>query len=211
MSKGAHTRERIIEHAYRVAARDGLEGLSIGSLASDLGLSKSGLFAHFGSKEVLQVEVLKAGVSQFEQFVIRPALAAPRGEPRIQALFERWLAWVEHTESTGGCLLVSASAELDDRPGPARDFLAATERQYMGVLAKAVRIAIEEGHFRPDVDPKQFAFEWKGVMLAHHEAVRLMRDPAAVSMARTALARLLASARRGGTDDSKAPQPEPVS
>jgi AcrR family transcriptional regulator len=195
MSKGTATRERIVEHAYRVATRDGLEGLSIGTLATDLGLSKSGLFAHFGSKEALQVEVLKAGAAQFEQVAIRPAIQAPRGEPRVQALFDHWLAWMEHPDHLGGCLLTAASVELDDRPGPPRDYLAFTERQHMGVLAKAVRMAIDEGHFSPDVDPKQFAFEWKGIMLAFHETVRLMRDPAAGTLARTAFARLMASAR----------------
>jgi AcrR family transcriptional regulator len=208
MSKGAHTRERIIEHAYRVATRDGLQGLSIGSLASDLGLSKSGLFAHFGSKEVLQVEVLRAGAAEFERTVIRPALQAPRGEPRVQALFESWLAWMERANRECGCLLVNASVELDDRPGPPRDYLAATERQFLGVLAKAARIAIEEGHFRSDVDPKQFAFVWKGIMLAYHEAVRLLRDPTAASLARSAFARLVAWARRSESDDRAALQPE---
>ncbi|HEX7927290.1 MAG TPA: TetR/AcrR family transcriptional regulator, partial [bacterium] len=183
----------------RVATRDGLEGLSIGTLATDLGLSKSGLFAHFGSKEALQVEVLKAGVARFEAVAIRPALSAPRGEPRVQALFDHWLGWMEHTEEFGGCLITAASVELDDRPGPPRDYLAYIERQHMGVLAKAVRMAIDEGHFQQEVDPKQFAFEWKGIILAYHETVRLMRDPAALTMARNAFARLMASARKAPT------------
>lgn len=195
MSKGTETRERIVEHAYGVATRDGLEGLSIGALATDLGLSKSGLFAHFGSKEALQVEVLKTGAARFEDMCIRPALRAPRGEPRVQALFDHWLAWMDHPGNLGGCLLTAASVELDDRPGPPRDFLSFTQRQHMGVLAKAVRMAIDEGHFRPDVDPKQFAFEWKGIMLAYHETVRMLRDPTAASLARSAFARLMASAR----------------
>jgi AcrR family transcriptional regulator len=194
MSKGTETRERIIEHAYRVATCDGLEGLSIGTLAADLRLSKSGLFAHFGSKEALQIDVLKTAATQFEQAAILPALRASRGEPRVRALFELWLAWMDRPENVGGCLLTAAAAELDDRPGAPRDFLCFTEKQHMGVLAKAARLAVSEGHFRPEVDTKQFAFEWKGIMLAYHQTARLMCDPAAPALARAAFERLLASA-----------------
>ncbi|HKV07988.1 MAG TPA: TetR/AcrR family transcriptional regulator, partial [Thermoanaerobaculia bacterium] len=94
MGKGAETRERIVEQALRLASRDGLEGLTIGSLSSELGLSKSGLFAHFGSKDELQLQVLRAAVERFEEAVVEPALAAPRGEPRLRSFFERWLAWM---------------------------------------------------------------------------------------------------------------------
>ncbi len=193
MSKGTETRERIVEHAYRVATRDGLEGLSIGTLATDLGLSKSGLFAHFGSKEALQVDVLKAASESFEELAIRPALHAPRGEPRVRALFELWLQWMDRPENVCGCLLTAAAAELDDRPGPPRDYLNFTEKQHMGMLVKAARLAVGEGHFRPDTDTKLFAFEWKGIMLAYHQLTRLLRDPAAESLARAAFERLIAS------------------
>ena len=103
MGKGSETRDRIVEQAVRLASRDGLEGLTIGTLSAELGLSKSGLFAHFGSKDELQLQVLQAAVQRFEIEVIRPALAAPRGEPRIRVLFERWLTWVNGEDSPGGC------------------------------------------------------------------------------------------------------------
>src|SRR4051812_39686689 len=113
MSKGAETRDRIVEHAMRLASRDGLDGLTVAGLAGELGLSKSGLFAHFGSKDTLQVEVLEAATARFRDTVMRPALKAPRGEPRIRAMFERWLAWGDDPSMPGGCIIVAACAEFD--------------------------------------------------------------------------------------------------
>src|SRR3954470_3654513 len=124
MSEGTETRDRILDQTVRLASRDGLEGLTIGTLSSELHLSKSGLFAHFGSKDELQLQVLHAAVAKFNETVVRPALAAPRGEPRIRAFFEHWLAWADNPEMPGGCIFVTASVELDDRPGPQRDFFA---------------------------------------------------------------------------------------
>ena len=123
MGKGEITRHAILERATALASRSGLEGISIGHLAEDLGLSKSGLFAHFGSKEALQVEILRFAAERFVENVVRPALAQPRGEPRVRAIFERWIAWDRSHSVPGGCLFVAAASELDDRPGPARDEL----------------------------------------------------------------------------------------
>src|SRR5215212_5750308 len=106
MSKGEQTRERILDRAFRLASRDGLEGLSIGVLAGELGLSKSGLFAHFGSKEELQLEVLREAAARFESQVMRPAFKAARGEPRVRALFENWVHWVQDASSPGGCVFL---------------------------------------------------------------------------------------------------------
>src|SRR4051812_23660640 len=106
MSKGTETRERILDHAFRVASRDGVEGLTIGALATELGMSKSGLFAHFGSKEDLQIEVLRAASERFALNVVRPAINAPRGEPRVKKLFENWFKWVSGSISAGGCIFV---------------------------------------------------------------------------------------------------------
>lgn len=191
MGKGAETRERILDQAVRIASRDGLEGLTIGSLSSELGLSKSGLFAHFGSKDELQLQVLQAAVERFTENVIRPSLSAPRGEPRIRALFENWLAWSNAPEMPGGCVLVAASTELDDRPGPQRDFLAQAFRSRADFMAKAARLAVEAGHFRADLDPRQFAFEVDAVVLGYHHAQRLMRNPDAGDLARGSFERLL--------------------
>src|SRR5262245_43778046 len=107
MSKGDETRERILDRAFRMAARDGLEGLSIGGLADELGMSKSGLFAHFGSKEDLQIEMMRAAAQRFEEFVWHPAVKAPRGEPRLRKLVERWLLWINEPSMPGGCLFVA--------------------------------------------------------------------------------------------------------
>lgn len=193
MGKGAETRERILEQAVRLASRDGLEGLTIGSLSSELGLSKSGLFAHFGSKDELQLQVLQAAVARFNDIVTRPALAAPRGEPRIRAFFEHWLEWSNHPSMPGGCVFVAAAAELDDRTGPARDYLARAQRDRAVFLAKAARLAVEAGHFRAGIDPEQFAFDMDCIALGYHHAQRLLRDPRAGERARSAFERLLAS------------------
>jgi AcrR family transcriptional regulator len=195
MGKGSETKERILEQAVRIASRDGLEGLTIGSLSSELGLSKSGLFAHFGSKEELQCQVLQAAASGFQDGVIRPAIAAPRGEPRIRALFERWLAWSNRSDMPGGCLLIAASIELDDRPGPQRDYLVLAHRGRVAALAKAASLAIEAGHFRRDLNPEQFAFDFYSITLGYHDHQRLLHDPRAEERARNAFERLLDDCR----------------
>jgi AcrR family transcriptional regulator len=200
MSKGDATRERILERAFRLASRDGLEGLSIGGLAGELGLSKSGLFAHFGSKEELQVEVLRAAAARFEAQVMRPAFRASRGEPRVRAWFENWLQWIQDASSPGGCLFLAASTELDDKEGRPRDFLVGMQRQLLAALARAASLAIEAGHFRGDLDCDQFAFELYGVMLGHHHFRRLLRDPRADARTRAAFDHLLEAARSRAPD-----------
>jgi AcrR family transcriptional regulator len=195
MGKGSETRERILEQAVRLASRDGLEGLTIGTLSSELGLSKSGLFAHFGSKDELQMQVLQAMTARFEDTVIRPALAAPRGEPRLRALFDKWIEWADDPGMPGGCPLMTASIEFDDRPGPQREFLASAQQRSFEFMTKAVRLAIEAGHFRADLDPAQIAFEFDSLIHGYNYASRLLRDPKAGERVRTAFERLLASSR----------------
>jgi AcrR family transcriptional regulator len=198
MGKGEITRQAILERATALASRSGLEGLSIGHLAEDLGLSKSGLFAHFGSKEALQVEILRFAAERFVEHVVRPALAQPRGEPRVRAIFERWIGWSRSHSVPGGCLFVAAASELDDRPGPARDELVRLQRDWMDTIAISFRSGITEGHFRADADPEQFAHDLYSVALGYHHAQRLLRDPAAHSRARASVEALLAAARRRG-------------
>src|SRR5690242_13771922 len=123
MRKGEATHQAILSRAMILASRIGLEGLTIGKLASDLRLSKSGLFAHFQAKEKLQIQVLDTAANAFLEGVIRPALQAPRGEQRVRKLVENWLEWAKHKNEDGGCIFVSAAAELDDRPGVVRDHL----------------------------------------------------------------------------------------
>lgn len=191
MGKGAETRERILEHATRMASRDGLGGLTVAGLAAELGLSKSGLFAHFGSKDALQIQVLEAAVQRFRDVVVRPALKAPRGRPRLVALFDRWLSWGNDAATPGGCIFVAASIELDDHPGPPRDFLVATQKEWIATLVKAAQLAVEVGHFRSDLDPEQLAFELYGLLLGYQHRKRLLDDPRADAMIRVAFQRLL--------------------
>jgi AcrR family transcriptional regulator len=194
MSKGTATRQAVLDEAARVASRVGLGGLTIGSLATATQLSKSGLFAHFQSKESLQLQLLEHTRARFIEQVVRPALAAPRGEPRMRELFGRWLAW--NTEGLpGGCLFVAASAEVDDQPGPVRDRLAQDQRDWLDTVAQVFRTGIAEGHFRPDADPEQFAYELHGTLLAYHHASRLLGDPDATARATRALEALLLAAR----------------
>jgi len=193
--KGDQTRSSILDQALRLASELGLEGATIGRLAAAADLSKSGLFAHFASKEDLQVRTLEHAAERFVEVVVRPALAAPRGEPRLRALFDGWLRWPHAVPQPGGCIFVAAAVELDDRPGPARDRLVRLQREWLDVIAGAVRLAVGEGHFRREVDPEQFAFETYGVMLGCHHATRLLRDPRAEARARRAFEALVAAAR----------------
>jgi AcrR family transcriptional regulator len=194
MSKGTTTKQAVLDEAARLASTVGLGGLTIGSLAASTRLSKSGLFAHFQSKESLQLQLLDHTRARFVDLVIGPVLAAPRGEPRVRELFRRWLAW-DADALPGGCLFVAASAEFDDQPGPVRDRLVRDQRDWMDTLAQVFRSGVTEGHFRPDADPEQFAYDLHGVMLAYHHASRLLGDPDAAARATRAFEALLLAAR----------------
>ncbi len=192
MRKGERTKALILNEALALASQVGLEGLSIGSLAGRLEMSKSGLFAHFGSKQDLQLQTLKQAQLRFEETVFRPALKAPRGVPRLRALFANWLTWVERNdEPPGGSLMFAASLEYDDRPGAVRDVLVAGQRELRGAIAKVIRVAIDEEHLRPETDPWQLTFELFGIVLAAHHDRRLLGDARAPERARSALERLI--------------------
>ncbi|PSL06096.1 TetR family transcriptional regulator [Haloactinopolyspora alba] len=184
----------ILGHGVDAAYRVGLGGLSIGHLATATGMSKSGLFAHFRSKEQLQLEVLREAREQFVDAVVRPALAAPRGEPRVRELFERWVTCGK-ARMPGGCLFVKAATELDEQLGPVRDQLARDHRDLYDTIARMFRGGITEGHFRADADPVQFAADLDGVMLSYYHAHRLLDDDGAEARARRALDTLLDAAR----------------
>lgn len=194
MSKGAATRSGILDEAVQVASRAGFGGLSIGLLAEQTQMSKSGLFAHFRSKEQLQLQTLARAREKFVDLVVRPALATERGEPRVRALFESWLAWSEDALD-GGCIFVAAAAELDDQPGPLRDALVRSERDWLELVATVAGTAVSEGEFREGLDTDQFAFEVHGVMLAHQHGTRLLRDEHAPGRTRRAFETLLDQAR----------------
>jgi AcrR family transcriptional regulator len=195
VSKGESTRDAILDQAMAVASTEGLGGLSIGDLAKRVGMSKSGLFAHFDSKEALQLEVLDLAIARFVDHVMAPALRAPRGEPRLRAIFDRWLLWERAGFQPGGCLFMATADELDDRPGPLRDRLVASQRDWLQALATAVRIGVEEGHLRRDLDVEQLAHDVYGVMLAYHHFSRLMRDPDAERRARRSFDQLIAASK----------------
>lgn len=194
MSKGERTRAAILDRATGLASQVGLTGLTIGVLADELKLSKSGLFAHFQSKEALQIDVLEHAAGRFSETVVRPALREPRGAPRLRALFERWIAWERDVALPGGCIFVAATAELDDRPGPVRDRLVALQADWINVLATSFRKGIESGLFRSGADPDQFAQDMYGIMLAFHFHTRLMQDVGAEARARRAFDTLLEGA-----------------
>jgi AcrR family transcriptional regulator len=194
--KGEQTRTLILDEAVALASQVGLEGLSIGSLAERLDLSKSGLFAHFGSKEDLQILTLRRAQALFQERVFSPALEHPRGLPRLRSLLSNWLSWIgESDDLPAGCLVLSASTEYDDRPGAVRDLLVAGQRELRGAIVKSIRLAIEEGHLAPRTDPWQLAFELYGIVLATHHDRRLLEDARSVTRAQDAIERLIQSHR----------------
>lgn len=194
MSKGDETRQAILDQAVDLASTLGFEKLTIGSLANATGMSKSGLFAHFRSKEQLQLQVLEEARRRFIDVVMRPAFKKPRGEARIRAIFENTFSRWEK-ELPGGCIFYAVSAELDDQPGPARDYLVQIQRDQRDALKRAVQMAVEEGQFRDDLDVDQFVFELGSITAAYHHFGRLMRDPAAERQARRAFESLLERSR----------------
>lgn len=167
-TKGAATREAIIERAFEIARFAGLEGLSIGPLAQAVGMSKSGVFAHFGSREDLQLAVIEHAATEFGSMVLIPALSQPRGLPRLRAIMHNWFEWVRG--NSGGCVLLGSVTEYDDRPGPLRDRVLANEQRWRSMLSRATQLAIDEGHLRPG-DTEQYAFELYAIPLTvHHKA-----------------------------------------
>jgi len=196
MGKGELTRQNILKHAAGLATEIGLDGLTIGRLADDLGLSKSGLFAHFQSKELLQLAAMEFAAQRFIDTAVKPSLSAPRGEPRVRAFFDNWLAWPKKSGLPGGCFFVAVASELDDKPGLVRDRCVQLQRDWLDALAQGVRIAVSEGHFRKDVDPDQFAYEMYGIMLVNHHFSRLLRDAKAEPRARKAFDALVSKSRK---------------
>jgi AcrR family transcriptional regulator len=203
--KGEATHEAILGHALELASVHGLEGISIGALARETGLSKSGLFAHFGSKEKLQIEILDAAAERFLDVVVRPARRERAGEPRLRRIFGNWLDWGGSRGSRdsgsgggalrGGCLFVASCFEFDDRPGPVRDHLVFLQRGWIDILARAVERGKEAGDFRTEIDARQFAHDLYGIVLGYYHAARLLGDPQAKTRARTAFEALIGNAR----------------
>lgn len=195
MTKGTDTREAILDIALAKASQVGLGALSIGELAKEAGMSKSGLFAHFESKENLQLEVMKSAAQRFIDRIVTPALRVPRGEPRVRALFEGWFRWAKDSKLPGGCLFIAAATELDDQPGPLRDFLVSSQRDWLAAFAQAAKIAVDEKHFRADLDTEKFARRVYSIILAYHHFSRLLHMADAETQARSEFDALLAESR----------------
>lgn len=191
-NKGRQTRAAILDAALGLASHMGLEGLSIGALADLMGMSKSGVFAHFGSREELQISVVREYHARFEAEVFQPCMKESRGLPRLRALFERWVRRVSQ-EIDSGCIYISGAVEFDDRPGPVRDALVEMVRAWHQALGRAIELAVEEGHLPADADPQQMLFEIHGLILALHHDARFLRTPGAPDRARAGFERILAS------------------
>ena len=191
MGKGEQTRQAIVDEAFSLASQIGVSGLSIGVLAERRRMSKSGLFAHFGSKEELQLAVLRESQERFADAVLRPALSEPRGLPRLRAVFLNWLDWTRTANLPGGCVINSAAAEFDDQPGPLRDEVRRALLALRQTLTTLVARAVEVGDLRADTDVQQFVFEVSGIYQATHQARRMLDDPEAARRALAAFDRLV--------------------
>ena len=190
MRKGAATREAIVGRALEQAVRVGLEGLSLGPLADSLELSKSGLFAHFKSKEALQLAVLEEAIGRFRARVVEPSLAEPRGRPRMEALVRRWFDWMEGEPDMRGCIFAVSAQEYDDRPGAIRDRLVASQPDWHETLARVAGDLPKAGKAPPDYC-RQLVFELAGVSLSFQQQSKLFRSPNARARAEEAVLRIL--------------------
>ncbi len=184
LQKGQQTKAAIVDAALGLATQIGLEGLSIGALAEVAGMSKSGVFAHFGSREELQISVVREYHTRFEQEVFYPALGSERGLPRLRAVFANWMQRTS-VEIDSGCIYISGAVEFDDRPGPVRDALAGSVRTWHAAMRRTITIAKEEGHLRADVDEDQMLFEIHGLILALHYEARFLQTPGSIARANT--------------------------
>jgi AcrR family transcriptional regulator len=192
MRKGELTRAAILDVALDLSSRDGLEGLTIGLLADKMNMSKSGVFAHFGSREDLQIEVLKLYHHHFEQEVFYPSVKEARGLPRLKGMFARWVKRVT-VEIASGCIYISGAVEYDDRPGAIREELEAMVLAWQTALFRCVEQATEMGHLRADTDPQQMVFEMYGLILALHHDARFIKRPGSVERAQLGFERLMQS------------------
>ena len=193
--KGERTRQSILERAVDLASVEGLEGLTIGRLADELGMSKSGLFAHFGSKEDLQLAVVETASQRFIREIYTPALKEPRGYPRLLAICRSWLSYVRRGVFPGGCFFAAASFEFDGRPGAVRNLVRRLMDDWIGALERAIRMAQDEGHIDPNVNPSQLAFEINALFFGANFSFHLRDDQEAIDRAQHAIEQRLESVR----------------
>ena len=190
LRKGEQTRAAIVDAALELASSHGLEGITIGGLAERMKMSKSGVFAHFGSREDLQIAVLKAYERRFVDEILMPALRERRGLARLRAIFGRWIER-SALEAASGCLWVSGASEYDDRPGAVREELVAMVGSWQRELSRAIQQAVEAGELAAGTDPADLVFDLYGVILVLHHDARLLNNPRAAARARRAFERLL--------------------
>jgi len=202
MQKGQLTKQIIVDAALGLAAQIGLEGLSIGALAEVTQMSKSGVFAHFGSREELQISVIREYYNRFSDEVFFPAMNEARGLPRVRALFANWMKRVA-VELQSGCIFISGAVAFDDRPGPVRDALASSVTTWLAALYRAVVQAKEEGQLDSPADEQQMAFEIHGLILALHYEARFLNNPDAIKHANKGFENILA--RYGKTSAPSSP------
>jgi len=191
LHKGQQTKAAIIDAALGLATHIGLEGLSIGALADVTGMSKSGVFAHFGSREELQISVVREYHQRFEQEVFYPAMAEERGLPRLRALFANWMQRTS-MEIDSGCIYISGAVEFDDREGPVRDALAGSVLTWMAAMKRAIQQCKECGQLQAGVDEEQMLFEIHGLILALHYEARFLKTPGSIGRATTGFDNILA-------------------
>lgn len=193
-ARGVRTRDAILRRAVDIASVDGLEGLTVGRLADELNMSKSGLFAHFGSKEDLQLATCETARQLFIDEISRPAMAAPRGMPRLWTLLDFWLGHVERRLFEGGCFFTAASFEFDGRKGPVRDRVAAIMHEWIATLNRAVQETQKAGHIQAQVSVEMLTYEIQALALGAHWSFQLLNDRQAYTRARSIILEKLRSA-----------------
>jgi AcrR family transcriptional regulator len=194
--KGERTRQSILDRAVDLASLHGLQGLTIGGLAEELGMSKSGLFAHFGSKEELQIATIERASQRYIEEIFRDALHEPRGYPRLMAICDAWLSYIRRAVFPGGCFFAAASFEFDSRPGPVRDRVRQLMDDWMHALERSIRMAKDEGHLHDDADPAQLAFELNSLFFGANFSFYLRDDQQAIERAERAVRTRLEALKR---------------
>jgi AcrR family transcriptional regulator len=203
LQKGQQTKAAIVDAALGLATQIGLEGLSIGALAEVTQMSKSGVFAHFGSREELQISVIREYHNRFEEEVFYPALAEARGLPRLRAMFANWMKRTS-IEIDSGCIYISGAVEFDDRPGPVRDALAHSVQTWHAAMKRAITVSKEEGHLAAATDEEQMLFEIHGLILALHYEARFLKNPGSIARANAGFENIL---QRYGATPAAASKP----
>ena len=207
LQKGQQTKAAIVDAALGLATQIGLEGLSIGALAEVTQMSKSGVFAHFGSREELQISVIREYHTRFEEEVFYPALDEPRGLPRLRKMFANWMKRTS-VELDSGCIYISGAVEFDDRPGPVRDALAWSVQTWHDAMKRAIGMAREEGHLDATTEEEQMLFEIHGLILALHYEARFLKNPGSIARANAGFENILQ--RYGATATAAKPSTKTV-